>query len=142
METWLVARIYAWRMAKLTCACGEVISTSGSSNESEGVLFSQSGAQDFLDALAELVDALTAAVRENTVNDWRSRNLGSTYPTDTSHGEMMRDIMYDKLLNDALDVLECRQCGRLWVQAPRTNDYRAYAPNWRRTQDSSVWINP
>lgn len=115
-------------MAKLKCTCGNFISTSSSFNESEGRLFSQKRSQDFLDTLAEEIDKLIHALQVDKVDDWIAQNLGATYPNSIEYGEMIRDIMHDTLLNDALDVLECDECGRLWIQIPRTDRYRGYAP--------------
>jgi hypothetical protein len=114
-------------MSKLRCSCGFVISDVVVPNEVTGHILSDKSADAFTDALCDVVDELVAASIAGTLHEVRSKYFAEPYPRDCTAREMANDILYPRLLELSLSILECDQCGRLWIQdAPDRNTYRPY----------------
>lgn len=114
-------------MSKLRCSCGSVISDVVVPNEVTGHLLSDKSTDAFTDALCDVVEELVAASVAGTLLEVRAKYFADPYPKDCTPREMANDILYPRLLELSLEILECDECGRLWIQeTPDGNKYRPY----------------
>ena len=110
-------------MSKLTCTCGHVISDVVCPNEVTGDVLSDKSAEAFHAAISSVVEDYLEHLQSGRVDQWRDRHFNEDYPTDLSGGEMIDDVLTSQLMSLTLAMLECDECGRLWIQtAPSVNE--------------------
>lgn len=117
-------------MAKFGCTCGHVISDVACPNEVTGKVLSDKSGDLFFDAIESVIDDYLSHLCEKSVKAWHDKHFKHGYPHDLSGGTMIHDILTSKFFDLTLSVMECDECGRLWIQtAPGVNSYRAYSPD-------------
>ena len=127
-------------MGTLRCICGFTISDVVVPNEVEGHVLSDKSTDAFMDAVCNVVDELVTASAAGSLREVRSKHFADPYPEDCTPREMANDILFSRLLELSLGMLECDECGRLWVQAtPNGNEYRPYESE--RTRGKVLGLN-
>ncbi len=115
-------------MSKLGCTCGNVIWDGLVPNEVEGEILSNKGYHRYFDSMSEIIDDFLTHFQAGRLPDWRKKHLDPIYAENVTPGEMLADILQSAYTDLTLAMLECDQCGRLWVQkAVGENHYRPYA---------------
>jgi O-acetyl-ADP-ribose deacetylase (regulator of RNase III) len=115
-------------MSKLGCTCGNVIRDGQVPNEVEGSVLSDKGYHLYFDSIQEVVDDFLAHFQAGRLPDWKIKHFNPNYPEHVPLGGMLADVLQSAYLNLTLAVLECDQCGRLWIQKEvGKNEYAPYA---------------
>ena len=116
-------------MSKFGCSCGHIISDSQSPNEVTGWLLSDKSSEFFFDKMISVIDEYVEYKSKGKEIEFRGKNLNEMYPNDINVGGMIHDILISYFFSSTLDVLECKNCGNLWVQRnPDENFYLKYSP--------------
>ena len=116
-------------MSKFGCSCGHIISASQSPNEVTGWLLSDKSSEFFFDKMISVIDEYVEYKSKGKEIEFRGKNLNEMYPNDINVGGMIHDILISYFFSSTLDVLECKNCGNLWVQRnPDENFYLKYSP--------------
>lgn len=124
-------------MSQLKCLCGQVyrdpVVLEGG-KPSEGWLLRDQDAeqyyQDLSNDIAEFIDAILAGKR----NEWLAKRFHNGYPTNLSNAQVIQDLRHAHSVD--LSVIQCSNCGRLWVQEqPFANKWRSFRPDgeWKDT---------
>jgi hypothetical protein len=117
-------------MGKFGCTCGQIISDGLIPNEVTGSILSDKSADRFYENLSEVVTDFLTHQSQNQLQDWRTKHFNDVYPQDLPPGEMIHDILFGRLMSLTLEVMECDNCGRLWIQeAVGVNQWRGYSPD-------------
>lgn len=116
-------------MSKFECSCGYIISDSQSPNEVTGWLLSDKSSDFFFDKMISVIDEYVEYKSKGKETEFRSKNFNDAYPNDINAGGMIHDILISYFFSSTLDVLECKNCGNIWVQRnPDENFYLKYSP--------------
>jgi len=117
-------------MSKFGCTCGHVISDVSVPNEVTGHVLSDKSADVFYRDISEVVADFLKHQSDGRIADWRGKHFNDIYPKDEPPAEMIHDVLTGRLMDVTLAVLECDNCGRLWIQeAVGVNKYRGYSPD-------------
>jgi len=114
-------------MARFLCKCGNVISDGRCPNEVTGDILSNKSAEVFFDGIVSTIDDFFVHFRADRLSEWREKYFNETYPKDLSPGNMLHDVLHGLYLKLRLAMMECDQCGRLWIQeSSGKNMYHSY----------------
>ena len=115
-------------MSRFRCTCGHIISDTMCPNEVTGDVLSDRSGELFFEAIASVIDDFFAHFRADRVSEWRAKHFNDCYPKDLSPGAMLHDALHSVYLDLRLAMMECDQCGRLWIQkAVGQNDNMGYS---------------
>lgn len=116
-------------MSKFGCTCGHIISDSQSPNEVTGWLLSDKSSEIFFDKMISVIDEYVEYKSQNKEVEFRKKNFNDMYPNDMNAGGMIHDVLISYFFSLTLDVLECKNCGNIWMQRnPDENFYLGYSP--------------
>lgn len=115
-------------MSNFRCTCGHIISDVVGPNEVTGDILSDKSGDIFFDSVASVIDDFFAHFQTDRLSEWRTKHFNDLYPKDLSPGVMLHDALHSIYLGLRLAMMECDQCGRLWIQkAVGVNEYIAYS---------------
>ena len=116
-------------MSKFLCSCGHIISDSAIPNEVTGDVLSDKSQEKFFDHIYQIVKIFFNHYEASTLHKWRRDHFNDCYPQDASPAEMIHDIIHARYCNLTLAMMECEECGRLWIQEKvGVNKYKPFAP--------------
>ncbi|HEX2092457.1 MAG TPA: hypothetical protein VHG28_08645 [Longimicrobiaceae bacterium] len=116
-------------MAKLECDCGHLIHDGTDFLPHKADLYPD---QDFDRVWTEPVDAAVAFLRlpEGERAGWLRSYFGAGAPREVRVEDVLAHILERGRSAARLEVLECEQCGKLWVQlGPREYGFQGYTPD-------------
>jgi hypothetical protein len=117
-------------MGKFGCTCGHVISDGSIPNEVTGSILSDMSNECFYESISEVGTDFLTHLSRGSINDWRTKYFNDGYPEDLPPGEMIHDILVGRFIALTLAMMECDNCGRLWIQeAVGVNQWRGYSPD-------------
>jgi hypothetical protein len=120
-------------VAKLACHCGAVISLSQVPSSVEGTLLRDEDADRFLETAKRDIGAFLNAARDgrDRRSKWLRGYFSEQYAGDfIPDSEIVIDILFGHYITLRLDVCECQECGRLYVQRQRgENVHIPYSPD-------------
>jgi hypothetical protein len=130
----LPQKIASWtsrpQMSKFACTCGNIITDVQCPNEVTGWLLSDKSGDAFFTLIREAIDDYCRHLANDDVERWRQKHFNDIYPTDLSAGHMIHDVLTNHFFRLTLAVMECDNCGRIWVQQkPDVNHYHGYCPD-------------
>lgn len=118
-------------MGKFGCTCGHVISDTTYPNEVTGDLLSCKNFELLSNYIEEVVSDFLNLQQQGRLDHWRSKYLNGPCSATIADFELISDVLTSKYSDLCLGVLECDECGRLWIQEEiGVNRYRAYSPNY------------
>lgn len=120
-------------MGKLSCKCGHVIRDTHYDLPYKGHVRRDQDDEYSFDVITHELALLTEALVSGKRDEWIDRNFLPAYPRDVSVESLISDYLSGFDERFVLQVFECENCGRLWVQEqPQADSYFSYSP------DSSV----
>lgn len=126
-------------MSKFGCTCGHVISDVVVPNEVTGWLLSDKSGEFFFDKMVSVIDEYSEYQAKGKETEFRLKYFDETYPDDINPGGIVHDILTSYFFSLTLDVLECKNCGNIWVQKhPDENFYLKYSPQGNEKDKKQV----
>jgi hypothetical protein len=121
-------------MSKFKCTCGFMISDGSHPNSVTGLVLSCESDDVFHDSVVAWVTELLNCQKQGKIADWYAKHLPHWTPQkkfdDEIVGMMVSDMLIERLGDVGLDMMECDDCGRLWIrEGVRSGDYRSYSPD-------------
>jgi hypothetical protein len=117
-------------MGKFACTCGHVISDGAIPNTVTGSILSDMSTELLSESISNVITDFLTHHATNQVHEWRAKHFNDIYPQDLPPSEMIHDILFGRLMSLTLEVMECDNCGRLWIQeAVGVNRWRGYSPD-------------
>ena len=94
-------------------------------------MLSNKSADAYHEFVTFTVDDFLEHSQKDNLTEWCKKHFNEHYPIDTTPPcSMIHDVLISKYLSLCLAVLECDNCGRLWVQSkPAANHYVGYSPD-------------
>ncbi len=115
-------------MGKFGCRCGNVLSNVHQPTEINGRILSEKSDDEFFEDLAAIIDDYIEHLGRDDVPTWRAKYFNEQYPTNLTAGEMLHDVLTGRFWNLTLDMWECDQCGRVWIEeSVNANSFCAYS---------------
>jgi len=101
-----------------------------SPNEVTGDILSDKGDDEFWCALESIIDDYIGHRDSGTISDWKKKHFKDLYPDTCTPGQMIGDAISSVHRSLILHMMECHECGRLWIQKENSvNGYFAYSPD-------------
>jgi len=100
-------------MSKLGCRCGAIIRDQTDDLPYKGEILKDQDRNAFLDGMLDEIVGYIAAVRNGTTEAWYASRPGLSVRPDSW---LIDDILSAGLVKFGVEVFECPECGRLWVQ--------------------------
>ncbi len=100
-------------MSKLGCLCGATIRDQTDDLPHKGEILKDQDRNPFVNSAIDEIVSYIAAVRDGTTDAWFAK-----YPRlrDQPDSWIVDSLLLSPWLKFAVDVYECPECGRLWVQ--------------------------
>ena len=115
-------------MSKFRCTCGHIIVDQTDYLSYKGMVIKDQDSENFLSGIVGSCASLAEALQQDRRTEWIDENFGSDYPRDLDNSSMINDLISRLSLKYCVHVLECEQCGRIYVQEePAVNSYAEYA---------------
>ena len=116
-------------MAKMRCACGNVMSNSQSPCATEGRLVGYEASDDIDSEVERLRVDFQEAVQQDRRDTWIAQRCGEFYPQWRTDEEILDELRRWLERKVEKKVWECDQCGRLYIQrAPGGNSFQCFVP--------------
>ena len=114
-------------MGKFQCTCGHVIRDTHYDLPYKGSVRRDQDDEYFWDVVTRELALLTEAIVGGRREEWISRNFLPGYPRNVSTEGLISDYLSGFNEKFLLQIFECENCGRLWIQEqPQTDIFLSY----------------
>ncbi len=116
-------------MSQFGCLCGATIYDVEGPNEVTGRILSDKSSDKFFTDLCSIIEDCVEHDKRGDLGGWRKKYFNHFYPKDLPISEMLHDVIHTLHVNLTLDMMECDECGRLWIQeGVGKRKYQEYIP--------------
>lgn len=120
-------------MSTLGCRCGYTIRDDADDFSYKGRVRKDQDADFFYERVTRKLALLVSATNAEQREDWISRNFLPGYPRDVDDEGMISDLLSGFEERFLVNLYECENCGRLWLQQePRSTKYVSYSSESRK----------
>jgi hypothetical protein len=114
-------------MSKIGCTCGHVIRDQTDNLTYKGQILKDQDKEAVLEGIASDVTAYIEGLLTGNRDEWDHR---FPWLRGQNHGAVVWGIITQYCLKYPIDIYECEQCGRVWVQkAKQSQEFDSFAPD-------------